>query len=162
MKKCLIVYDSYHHGNTRKVAEAMAQATGAQLCPADEAQGKDPGEYEIIGFGAGIAYGRFYEKLRKAAAAMDLKGKTVFVFSTSGTGSGKYNDGFSEELKKAGAAVAGSFTCKGYDTMVMKMFGGVAKGHPDENDLSAAKKFALSVIGGGGRLPLPSARHKER
>lgn len=146
MKKCLIVYESYHHGNTKKVAEAMAAVSGAELCTADEAQGRNPDGYEVVGFGAGIAYGSHYEKLRKAAAGMKLSGKTVFVFSTSGTGSKDYNGKLEKQLADAGAAVAGSFACKGYDTKVMKLFGGIAKGHPDEKEISAAKEFARSMV----------------
>lgn len=146
MKKCLIVYESYHHGNTKKIAEAMAKVSGAELCPVDEISSKNPDEYEIIGFGAGIAYGRHYEKLMKAAAELQLGGKSVFVFSTSGTGNKNYNIKLIKQMEDAGASVAGNFTCKGYDTMVLKLFGGVSKGHPNEEDISAAEKFVLEMV----------------
>lgn len=145
MKQCLIVYESYHHGNTKKIAEAMAEVSGAELCPLDELAGKDPGDYEIIGLGAGIAYGRHYKKLMQAAGEMKLDGKPVFVFSTSGTGNQKYNRTLAEQLAGAGAKVIGDFTCKGFDTMVLKLFGGVSKGHPDAGELSAAKQFILEM-----------------
>ncbi len=147
MKRCLIVYDSYHHGNTKKVAEAMAEVSGAELCPAADASEKDLSAYDVIGFGSGIAYGKPYEALQKAAARLSLGGKAVFVFSTSGSGNTRYNEFFEKRLKDAGAVVAGSFTCKGFDTVgPFKLMGGIAKGHPDEADLAAAKAFIAGLL----------------
>ncbi|HEX3017278.1 MAG TPA: flavodoxin family protein [Caproicibacter sp.] len=146
MKKCLIVYDSYHHGNTKKVAEAMAEVSGAELCTTEEVPGKNLNEYELIGLGSGIAYGKHYEKLTEAAKALNLNGKSVFVFSTSGSGNKNYNNKLMEQLKEAGANITGSFICKGYDTMILKLFGGISKGHPNEQELSAAKDFILKLV----------------
>ncbi len=146
MKKCLIIYYSYHHGNTKKVAEAMAEACGAELCPMEEAGGKNLDGYEIIGLGAGIDRGRHYAPLFDAAEKLNFKGRSVFVFSTSGTGNKSYNDALIQKLKEAGAAVAGNFTCRGYDTQVLRLIGGIAKGHPDARELEAAKAFAKSMV----------------
>lgn len=146
MKKCLIVYHSYHHGNTKKVAEAMANASGAELCTSGEAGAKNPDDYEIIGFGAGIDRGRHYKPLFDTVEKLNLKGRTVFVFSTSGTGNKNYNTPLIQELKRMGAAVAGSFTCRGYDTQVLRLIGGIAKGHPDAGEIEAAEEFAKSMV----------------
>ena len=146
MKKCLIVYHSYHHGNTKKVAEAMAKASGAELCTAEEAGGKDLSGYEVIGLGAGIDRGRHYKPLFDAAEKLSLKGKSVFVFSTSGTGNKNYNNPLIQELGQMGASVVGSFTCRGYDTQVLKLIGGIAKGHPDAGEMEAAEAFAKSMV----------------
>lgn len=147
MKRCLIVYDSYHHGNTKKVAEAMAEVSGAELCPAADAADRDLSAYDVVGFGSGIAYGKPYEALQKAAARLDLAGKTAFVFSTCGSGNTHYNDFFEKKLKEAGANVAGGFSCRGFDTVgPFKLVGGIAKGHPDDADLAAAKKFAADMV----------------
>ena len=36
----------------------------------------------------------------------------------------------------------GEFGCKGYDTFgPFKLVGGIAKGHPDQKDLAAARAF---------------------
>ena len=58
MKTCLIIYYSYHHGNTEKIANSMAEASNAKVCPLDKINTVNLQEYEIIGFGAGIAYGK--------------------------------------------------------------------------------------------------------
>ena len=145
MKKCLIIYYSYHHGNTKKVAAAMAEACGAELCTTGQVGTKNLDGYEIIGLGAGIDRGRHYAPLFEAAEKLNLKGRNVFVFSTSGTGNKSYNDALIQKLKDAGAAVAGSFTCRGYDTKVLALLGGIAKGHPDAGELEAAKEFAADM-----------------
>lgn len=148
MKKCLIVYYSYHHGNTKKVAEAMAQSVGAELCTAGEAGGKNLDDYAIIGFGAGIDRGKHYGALFDAVKKLNLKGRSVFVFSTSGTGSKNYNTPLIQELEHMGATVAGSFTCRGYDTQVLRLIGGIAKGHPNAGEIEAAGAFAKSMVNG--------------
>nr|WP_319487292.1 flavodoxin family protein [uncultured Caproiciproducens sp.] len=147
MKKCLIVYYSYHHGNTEKIAAAMAETAGAELCTIDGINGKNLQEYEIIGFGAGIAFSKHYDKLLKATSALDLHGKSAFVFSTSGTGGTNHHAALIEQLKTAGADIAGNFACKGFDTFgPFKLIGGVAKGHPDTADIEAAKRFILEMV----------------
>lgn len=148
MKKCLIVYYSYHHGNTKKIAAVMAEASGAELCTIDELSSKNFQDYELIGFGAGIAYGKHYDKLLQAVSALDLRGKTAFVFSTSGSGKAESNNAtLMELLQKSGANVAGSFACKGFDTAgPFKLIGGIAKGHPDAADLEAARKFVREML----------------
>ena len=147
MKRCLIIYDSYHHGNTKKVAEAMAEVSGAELCTAADAADRDLSGYDVVGLGSGIAYGKPYEALQKAAARLDLAGKAVFVFSTCGSGSMHYNEFFEKKLKDAGAAVAGSFSCKGFDTVgPFRLVGGIAKGHPDDADLAAARTFIKDIL----------------
>lgn len=146
MKKCLIVYYSYHHGNTKKVAEAMAEASGADCCPIEEVNNKNLNDYEVIGLGSGIAYHKHYKKLFETAEKMDLKGKNVFVFSTSGTGAKKDNMKLIEQVKSSGANVIGDFICKGFDTMVLKFLGGISKSHPNDEDISNAKKFVLELV----------------
>ncbi len=148
MKKCLIIYYSYHHCNTKKIAAAMAEAAGAELCTVDDFNRKELQDYELIGFGAGIAYGKHYDKLLKAVSSLDLNGKTTFVFSTSGSGKSKSNNAsLIELLKKSGANIVGSFACKGFDTAgPLKLVGGIAKGHPDAADMEAARNFILEML----------------
>lgn len=147
MKTCLIVYYSYHHGNTEKVANSMAKISNAKVCTIDKINTVNMQEYDIIGFGAGIAYGTHYDKLLQAVGRLNLQGKNVFVFSTSGMGNVKYNSSLIELLKNAGATVVGSFACKGFDTYgPFKLVGGIAKGHPDNDDLAAAKQFIQKIV----------------
>ena len=52
--KTAICYLSCHHGNTRKVVEAMAQAGGADLIDVRTRQAVRLEEYDRIGFASGI------------------------------------------------------------------------------------------------------------
>ena len=50
-------------------------------------------------------------------------------------------------LDKKRSKVIGKFGCKGYDTFgPFKLVGGIAKGHPDEEDIKNAKKYMTSGI----------------
>ena len=75
MKKCLIVYYSYHHGNTEKVAYAMAEVTNAKLCTVDNVNEKNLQDFEIIGFGAGIANGKHYDSCLMRRASLTFAAK---------------------------------------------------------------------------------------
>lgn len=125
----------------------MAEASNARVCPLVEIDTVNLQEYEMIGFGAGIAYGKHYDRLLQAVGRLNLQGKRVFVFSTSGMSNIKYNVSLINLLKDLGATVVGDFTCKGFDTYgPIKLIGGLSKGHPDNNDIAAAKQFILKIL----------------
>ena len=143
----LIICESVHHDNTYKIAEAMAEAIGAKLCRADEVNTGLMEEYDLIGVGSGIYYGKHQKKLYEIIGNIDIEGKDVFVFSTSGMGKEGYNKGLIEFAESKGANVKGSFACKGYDTYsIFKLIGGIAKGHPNSEDLEKAKTFANKIF----------------
>ena len=125
----------------------MAEVSDAQVCTIDKMNTVNMDDYEIIGFGSGIAFGKHYDKLLNVVGQLQLKEKNVFVFSTSGTGNKKYNSALIELLKNAEASVVDDFTCKGYDTYgPFKIIGGVSKGHPDDDDIAAAKQFIQRIV----------------
>lgn len=147
MSKCLIIYHSYHHGNTEKIAREMANAVNAELCTADKVKDHNISEFDIIGFGAGIAYGKHYKELFDAVETVNVSQKNVFVFSTCGSGNKGQNKALVETLKNHGAAVAGVFCCNGFDTYgPFKLIGGISKGHPNSKDLSDAKSFIKGIV----------------
>ena len=147
MKTCLIIYYSYHHGNTEKIANSMAEVSNAKVCTIDKMNTVNMDDYEIIGFGSGIAFGKHYDKFLNVVCRLQFKEKNVFVFSTSGTGNKKYNSALIELLKNAGVSVVDDFTCKGYDTYgPFKIIGGISKGHPDNDDIAAAKQFIQRIV----------------
>ena len=50
------------------------------------------------------------------------------------------------KLLKIDDKLIGKFSCKGYDTYgPFKLVGGIAKGHPDEKDLTAAVDFYKEI-----------------
>ena len=55
--KTLIVYHSYHHGNTKQIADAMAAVLHAEVVSPHEMSAELLDWYDLIGFGSGIAFG---------------------------------------------------------------------------------------------------------
>ena len=82
--KTAICYLSCHHGNTRKVVEAMAGAGGADLIDVRTRQAVQLEEYDCIGLASGI-YGFEMHKSVAAFARQYLPaGKPVFFVYTYG------------------------------------------------------------------------------
>ena len=61
--KTLIVCVSQHHGNTKKIADAMAAVLDAEVRRPDDVNVEALAEYDLIGFGSGIAFGKHYQPL---------------------------------------------------------------------------------------------------
>ncbi len=139
--KTAIIYKSIHHGNTKKIAEIMANSLEAKLINLKDATQNIITEYDLIGFGSGIYYGKPHKKLMKFVEELGrAENKKTFVFSTSGRG--KPNRWLKEKLSKKGFEVIGEFHCKGHDTYgITKLVGGISKGKPDEKDFKNAETF---------------------
>ena len=138
--KTAIVYHSSHHGNTKKVVQAIAQGRDVTLIDASAVKSADLTSYELIGFASGIYFGKFHTDVLEFAENNLPGGKKVFFLSTYG---GSSNTKAIEEVVKArGGQIVYQFGCKGYDTFgPFKLVGGIAKGHPDETDLKNACQF---------------------
>lgn len=145
--KIAIIYKSIHHGNTKKIAEVMAEALEADLFDLKEVNKDIIREYDLIGFGSGKYFMRPHKKLRKFVEELeDVEGKNVFVFSTSGDG--KPMGWLEKKLSNKGFLVLGEFYCKGFDTYALARIiyrGNLNKGRPDEEDLKSAQKFAIGI-----------------
>jgi flavodoxin len=140
--KAAVIYKSIHHGNTKKIAEVMANALEADLIDLKDANPDIINEYDLIGFGSGIYYYRPHKKLRKFVEGLDnVENKKAFHFSTSGNG--KYYDWLEKKLSRKGFEIVGEFHCKGLDSYgPYKLIGGHNKGQPNEEDLKNAEHFA--------------------
>ena len=146
--KVLILYSSIHHGNTEKIAKVMATSINADIIDAKNLKIDILDEYDLIGFGSGIYYGKFHKNIFNLIDKLPgLNNKKAFVFSTSGLGKTKYNVPIEKELKKHDFEIIGSFACKGYDTFgPWKLFGGIAKGRPNDRDFQNTEKFAEKIL----------------
>ena len=145
--KTLVVYTSIHHQNTEKVAKVMAEELEADIVPTMDAQAGMLAAYDLVGFGSGIYFGKHHKTLLGFVETLPpVKQKQVFVFSTSGDGKIKHHAALKEKLVNRGFSVVDEFCCKGWDTVgPLKLFGGINKGRPDENDLAAARVFAKGL-----------------
>ena len=139
MKK-VIIYASVHHGNTKKLAERIAKDCGTDLIDAVRQSSADLSQYDMIGFASGIYFSKFHQAIMRFASENLPQGKKVFLICTYG-GNASYKS-FEQILEEKRANVIGRFGCKGYDTFgPFKLVGGIAKGHPTEQELTAAVDF---------------------
>lgn len=142
--KILIVYMSYHHMNTEKVAMAMAEAVHATLEKADEVQPETLAQYDLLGFGSGIYGGKHHSSLLALVDEMPPMEKPVFIFSTSGGYREQYHTPMRRKLLSKGCTNVGEFHCKG-EAQFLK-FIRLNKGHPDEKELEDARNFARGLL----------------
>jgi flavodoxin len=143
--KTAIIVASHHHGNTRRIADAMAAALRARVIDADVANADDLLDYGIIGLGSGIYFGRPHRSIRRLASTIPADSKRVFLFSTSGLPclSFFWHLCLKRTLKQRRAVMVGEFHCRGWDTVgPLKLFGGLNRRHPDAVDLKRAISFA--------------------
>ncbi len=152
----VIVCTSVHHGNTRRVAEAMATACrGCVLEPGDEAL-RAAEHCALLGVGSGVFFGHHHRTLLDYVRNLGAgRARPAFIFSTSGTGerlarlAGRdYHRRVRAALLERGFSIAGEFSCRGFDTYgPWRIFGGFSRGHPDERDLRDAQAFILGLDG---------------
>lgn len=139
-----IVYASVHHGNTEKLVKRIAEACQVDLIDTVKQQEADLSDYDMIGFASGIYYSKFHQSILKFAEKNTPEDKKVFLICTYG-GSENYKS-IEQILEKKHASVIGKFGCKGYDTFgPFKLVGGIAKGHPDEEDIKNAVDFVKGL-----------------
>ena len=148
MMKTLIICTSIHHGNTRKIAEAMAGAMGAEIIGPKDMDPDILDAYDLIGFGSGIYFGKHHESLFTLVGNILPHPKPVFIFSTRGSPFGRrFHDPLKSCLSEKGYTIVGEFSCRGYDTYgPFRWIGGIARGKPDEKDLADAAVFARELV----------------
>jgi len=150
--KTLVICVSIHHGNTEKIAKAMADILNADLITPTEVDEAVVSKYDLIGFGSGIYFGKHHRSLLDLVDKLpDQNGKPAFIFSTSGLRKMRLIHDFDKPLMgklfKKGFKIVGEFNCRGWDTypLWVKPFGGVNKGKPGEKELEEAACFARNL-----------------
>ena len=145
MLSTAIVYHSSHHGNTKKLVEAVARGHDVTLIDASAQERADLSQYDLIGFASGVYGGKFHRNVLNFAKENLPEGKRVFFLCTYG---GRANTkSIAAAVREKSAVVAGEFGCRGFDTFgPFKLVGGIAKGHPDEADLENARRFFEGLI----------------
>lgn len=141
MKIAVCCY-SRHHGNTRKVLEAMAQEGGLELIDVTARRAVRLEEYDCIGFASGIYGFAFHQAVTQFARQYLPEGKPVFFVYTYGITKGTGAKAEAEIARERGCPVLGEFGCRGFDTFgPFRLMGGIAKGHPDARELEDARRF---------------------
>ena len=144
----VIVYASFHHKNTEKIAEKIGSVLGAKTINFLKAKRERIMSADLIGFGSGIYYAEFHKGLLDFIKDLpDAGGKKAFIFSTAGIKQNPFlNRGHKSVrkiLQRKNFKVVGEFDCPGHDTNgPLKYIGGINKGRPDEKDIKKAEDFA--------------------
>lgn len=140
--KTAIVYYSKHHGNTKKLLNAIAEKNEVTLIDVTADPVTDLSDYDRIGFASGIYYSKFQKTLLKFAEEHMPENKETFFIYTYGAEKEGYTEAITEAVKGHNAKILGEFGCFGLNTFgPFKLIGGIAKGHPDNADLNAVLKF---------------------
>jgi flavodoxin len=159
MKSILVVF-SYHHKNTEKIANTISKVLCAQIVSPRQISPEELKDFDLIGFGSGIYSDQHHKTLQDLVDKMPrVEGKKAFIFSTFGvpavfvTGQlleearVKNHSMLRDKLKSKGYIIADEFCCVGYNTnSFLKLFGGINKGRPNEDDCKKAEIFAENLI----------------
>lgn len=146
--KILAIVKSKHNDNTLKIAEAMSEVAPLTVIDIENVRYYNLNEYDIVGFGSGIYFGKHDKEIIKFVEKVCDKKRYSFVFSTSGSKNfEKNNKTLIRLLESKNKTVLGSFGCRGLDKFfIFALFGGLNKGHPDMDDYDAAQQFILDII----------------
>jgi len=140
--KTAIVYYSRHHGNTKKVLDAIAREHEVTLIDVISQPEADLSGYDRIGFASGIYYSGFAKQILTFAEAHLPEGKEVFYIYTHGAPGGNFLKAIREIAEKKQCRELGEYRCQGFDTFgPFKLVGGIAKGHPTEAEIKEAVDF---------------------
>ena len=148
----IIFLYSYHQGNTRKIANAIAPIINASIIDIEGGVFNSLEKYELIGFGSGIDSDKHFQALLDFAGNLpDVQNKKAFIFSTSGI---HYEEIMLQDhetlrniLQNKGFVIVGEFGCLGHNTnSFLRFFGGMNKGRPNSEDIQNAEAFAERLL----------------
>lgn len=144
--KVAIAYYSQHHGNTKKLLDAIKDLADVKLINVVECKEADLSEYDLIGFASGTYFGKFSEEVTKFARNNLPVNKPVFLINTYGA-KGAFTKEIEKIITEKSCKLLGKYGCRGFDTFgPFKLIGGIAKGHPNENDVQGAVEFFKNII----------------
>ena len=140
--KTAIVYYSEHHGNTKKLLDAIAAKHDVTLINVTKQPETDLSGYDRIGLASGIYYSSFAKQLLAYAEEHLPEGKDVFYIFTHGAPKGMFLNAVRKIAEAKHCRELGDYHCQGFDTFgPFKLVGGIAKGHPTEDEISGAVSF---------------------
>ena len=140
--KTAVVYYSEHHGNTKKLLDAIAAKHDVTLIDVTKAPETDLSGYDRIGLASGIYYSSFAKQLLAYAEEHLPEGKDVFYIFTHGAPKGMFLNAVRKIAEAKHCRELGDYHCQGFDTFgPFKLVGGIAKCHPTEDEISGAVSF---------------------
>lgn len=140
--KTVIAYYSKHHGNTKKLLDAIAAVDDVKLIDVTVIKTADLSRYDRIGFASGIYYGSFAKQVQDFAWSSLPENKPVFLIETCGGPRKGYFSAMEKITEEKHCKVIGEYECLGFDTFgPFKLVGGIQKGHPTEEEIDGAVMF---------------------
>lgn len=140
--KTAIVYYSKHHQNTKKLIDEIAKNHDITLIDAIADKDAELLEYDLIGFASGIYYSKYHKSVLKFAKEKLPMKKKVFFLHTYGVYKEGYTKAIEAAVKEREAEIVGEYGSLGFNTFgPFKLIGGIAKGHPNKEELLAAEEF---------------------
>ena len=137
-----ITYYSKHHGNTKKLLDAIALENEVTLIDVTDTSITDLSAFDRIGIASGIYYASFSKQLLEFVSNHLPEGKEVFFIYTYGAPKGEFLKGVRAITNQKNCKEIGSYGCRGYDTFgPFKLLGGIAKGHPTDEEIRGAVSF---------------------
>ncbi len=143
MGKTVIAYYSKHHGNTKKILDALKEYDpDLVLIDVTETREADLTGFDRIGFASGSYYTRFAEQVLTFAKVNLPAQKDVFFICTAGNPMDMYFNAISEITRAKHCKELGRYLTRRFDTFgPFKLVGGIQKGHPDENEIAEEVEF---------------------
>lgn len=143
--KTAIVYYSEHHGNTKKLIDAVT-TSDTTLIDVTKTDTADLTPYDLIIFASGIYFSQFEKRVMAFVDKNLPAGKKAALLYTYGAKRDSYTNKITESIQQKGSIILGSYGCFGFDTFgPFKLVGGIAKGHPNAEEISGAVKFVKGL-----------------
>ena len=138
-----IVYYSQHHGNTKKLLDAIKTADpSVELIDVTDTAITDLSAFDRIGLASGIYFSAFARQIMAFADDHLPENKDVFFLYTHGAPVGGFLKGIREITEKKKCRELGAYHCLGFDTFgPFRLVGGIAIGHPTEDEIAGAVRF---------------------
>ncbi len=145
--KTAIVYYSKHHNNTQKLITEIAKKQEITMIDVAKNPNADLSGYDLIGFASGIYYSKFHKTVLQFAEKNLPKNSKVFFLYTYGAKKTGYTKAIADSVSKKDAQILGEYGCFGFNTFgPFKLIGGIAKNHPDADELRDAVTFYESLL----------------
>lgn len=144
--KTAIIYASIHHGNTKKLVDAISSEFDVDLIDATKTTAASLKDYDLIGFASGIYAFKFHQAIINFASQNLPENKKIFFLTTSAMDK-DFSKSMNEALQGKNAEIVGKFSCPGFNTFgPFKLVGGTNKGRPNEADVKNAVEFYRKLV----------------
>lgn len=140
--KAIVVYDSWT-GNTRSIAQSMANEIGCEAVKVDDAGKYDMSAYDLVVAGSPVHGGAPTNAMEKFLSGLKPpKASAVFAtFGAPGFGPSSADQCLDAMSEKLGGTCIGRFKCLGFHHIFLTY-----PSHPDAEDKDDAARFAAGVM----------------